>query len=183
MSESSRRWPGSSTQAAGGPSCEHGCFQEERGFAHTLAWSFRRCRKFPDSLRAAVGVSWWRPPTVFTRGLAGRRVENVGKRERREESEGGQQRGRGGASARALTFLSVPRRSRARPLNRRKMAKICRGHRLSMGAAGLTLLVIAILTIPFQPTLERKGFGQMTAWFRLTVVVIGITMIGIEFLR
>jgi uncharacterized membrane protein YhdT len=52
-----------------------------------------------------------------------------------------------------------------------------------MDAAGLTLLVIAILTIPFQPTLERKGFGQMTAWFRLTVVVIGITMIGIEFLR
>lgn len=52
-----------------------------------------------------------------------------------------------------------------------------------MGAAGLTLLVIGILTIPFQSISDRKGFGQVTAWFRLTTIVIGIVMIGIEFLR
>jgi uncharacterized membrane protein YhdT len=52
-----------------------------------------------------------------------------------------------------------------------------------MGATGLTLLVIGILRIPFQSIFDRKGFGQMAAWFRLTMIVIGITMIGIGFLR
>lgn len=52
-----------------------------------------------------------------------------------------------------------------------------------MGAAGLALLVTGVLTIPFQSIFDRKGFGQITAWFRLTAIVIGITMIGIGLLH
>ena len=50
-----------------------------------------------------------------------------------------------------------------------------------MGIGGLVLVTVGILTIPFQSTLDRNGFGQMVAWFRLTVVVIGIAMIGLRY--
>jgi hypothetical protein len=144
VSEPSRRWLGDSRQAAGGPSCEHGWFRQERRLVHT--GPALPCGKSSDGLRAAAGVSWWRLSPVFTRGRA---RATSGKRQAGDR--GGRNRESDDASAKSLTEESVFVRgafgdgscrtrlavrhpegqgSISLPLNRRNTAKNCGGHRM-----------------------------------------------------
>jgi hypothetical protein len=55
--------------------------------------------------------------------------------------------------------------------------------RRTLMSPALFCLTLAVITILFQNWADRNGFGQMIAWFRLTLLFIGVILLIATLMR